>query len=303
MVEGGVGEGDRSRGRLDELDPAAEAGASAGEHVGALVEAGDDVPAGEQPLGDEARPGGDVEHRAAVVGDVRDEGTSPARILSERERRPDAVVLRAKGGEESAGVGLARGHSTTLPCFFYPGAVPLLADLERIATIAAAGVNASAVLAAEPTPGVRAYLCAFEDEDGARSWLVVDDDGEPISARRDVRDVIAITALCEIAEESAVGGDLDELLSQLVALRLTENPDGIDEAEDAVRALQHTIGSPPQLATPARLDAIGAATRRLEQALDPVAPSPFTAALKSAQGTIDELQKEIESTYRVQLTA
>ena len=80
------------------------------------------------------------------------------------------------------------------------------------------------------------------------------------------------------------GGDLDELLSQLVALRLTENPEGIDEAEDAVRALQQTIGTPPHLATPARLDEIGAATRRLEQALDPAAPSPFTAALKGAQG-------------------
>ena len=104
-----------------------------------------------------------------------------------------------------------------------------------------------------------------------------------------IKDVVSIAALCEIAEESAVGGDLDELLSQLVALRLTETPEGIDEAEEAVRALQRTIGAPPQLASPARLDEIGAATRRLEQALDPAAPSPFTAALKGAQGTIDEL--------------
>ena len=70
-----------------------------------------------------------------------------------------------------------------------------------------------------------------------------------------------------------------------------------------MRALQRTIGTPPQLASPARLDEIGAATRRLEQALDPAAPSPFTAALKSAQGTIDELLKEIEQTYRVPLTS
>ena len=70
-----------------------------------------------------------------------------------------------------------------------------------------------------------------------------------------------------------------------------------------MRTLQQTIGTPPQLASPARLDEIGAATRRLEQALDPAAPSPFTAALKGAQGTIDELQKEIETTYRVPLTS
>ena len=141
----------------------------------------------------------------------------------------------------------------------------------------------SAVLPAEATPGRRGYLCAFETEAAERSWLVVDDEGEAVVDLRDIRDVIAITALCEIAEESAVGGDLDELLSQLVALRLTENPEGIDEAEDAVRNLQQTIGTPPQLASPARLDEIGAATRRLEQALDPAAPSPFTAALKGAQ--------------------
>ena len=152
-------------------------------------------------------------------------------------------------------------------------------------------------------PGLRAYLCAFEAEDGARSWIVLDDVGAPITVRRDVRDVVAIAALCEIAEESAAGGDLDELLSQLVALRLTENPEGIDEAEDAVRALQHTIGAPPQLATPARLDEIGAATRRLEQALDPAAASPFTAALKGAQGTLDELLREVEQGYRVPLAS
>jgi len=68
-----------------------------------------------------------------------------------------------------------------------------------------------------------------------------------------------------------------------------------------VRSLQRTIGTPPQLASPMRLDEIGAATRRLEQALDPAAPSPFTAALKGAQGTIDELLQEIEQTYRVPL--
>ncbi len=183
----------------------------------------------------------------------------------------------------------------------------LLADLERIATSATThapeGGAVSAILAAESDPGLRLYICAFETPDGARSWLVLDDDGAAVTAQRDVKDAVAIAALCEIAEESAAGGDLDELLSQLVALRLTESPEGIDEAEEAVRALQRTVGTPPHLASPGRLDEIGAATRRLEQALDPAAPSPFTAALKSIQGTIDELLKEVESTYRVPLSS
>lgn len=181
----------------------------------------------------------------------------------------------------------------------------LLRDLERIAGAAAplgpAGHTVSAVLAAEPHPGSRYYLCAYEAEDAARAWLVVDDAGDPVTDRRGVRDVVAIAALCEIAAESAAGGDLDELLAQLVALRLTEAPDGIDEAEDAVRALQAVIGTPPHLATPGRLDEIGHATRRLEQALDPTAPSPFTSAMRGAQGTIDELLAEVEAAYQADL--
>lgn len=185
----------------------------------------------------------------------------------------------------------------------YPASVTLLADLERIAALAAAvapaGAGVGAVLAAEPAPGRRAYLCAFEAEDGSRSWVVLDDEGAAVSVRREIRDTVAMAALCEIAEESAGGGDLDELLSRLVALRLTESPSGIDEAVDAVRALQRTIGTPPRRASPARLDEIGAATRRLEQALDPMAPSPLTAALKGAQGTIEELVQEVEQAYVV----
>ena len=134
----------------------------------------------------------------------------------------------------------------------------LIDDLERIATAAARhraeGSTVSAVLAAEPAPGLRRYLCAFEDVEGGRTWIVLDDDGAPVTDRRDVRDAIAISALCEIAEESAGGGDLDELLSQLVALRLTEAPDGIDEAEDAVRELQlvDRLAAGARLALPPR---------------------------------------------------
>jgi hypothetical protein len=183
--------------------------------------------------------------------------------------------------------------------------VTLLDDLERIAaaalTRAPERAIVSAVLAAEPASGIRRYVCAYEIQADTRAWIVLDDEGLPVTARRDVRDAVAIAALCELAEESAAGGDLDELLAQIVALRLTEAPAGVDEAEEAVRCLQHTIGSPPHLASPARLDAIGLATRRLERALDPVAPSPFTAAMQSAQGVVEALMHDVESTYRGEL--
>ena len=70
-----------------------------------------------------------------------------------------------------------------------------------------------------------------------------------------------------------------------------------------VEALRDVVGAPPQLATAERLDAIGAATRRLEQELDPAGPSPFAAALKSAQGAVSELQREVEAGYLVDLEA
>jgi hypothetical protein len=158
------------------------------------------------------------------------------------------------------------------------------------------------VLAAEPAQGARFYVCAFEGGDGARRWVVVDAVGRPVTDRRDARDAIAIAALCELAEEAAFPGDLDELRAQLVALRISEAPEGIEEAEAAVGDLQRTLGAPPTLATPARLDEIGAAALRLERALDPTVASPFAAAMRGAQAVVDELWREVESGYCIELS-
>jgi hypothetical protein len=80
-------------------------------------------------------------------------------------------------------------------------------DVSRIAVAAAAYAAAreevAAVLAVEPALGERLYLCAFTAEDGAQSWLALDDDGSPVSSRKRVRDAASIAAMCEIAEESA----------------------------------------------------------------------------------------------------
>jgi hypothetical protein len=122
-----------------------------------------------------------------------------------------------------------------------------------------------------------------------------------VTARPELRAAVSIAALCEIAEESAGGGDLDALLASLGELREREAPEGIEDAEEAVRALRDVIADPPQLATPARLDEIGAAARRLEHELDPSGPSPFAAALKSAQGAVSELQREVEAGYLAEL--
>jgi hypothetical protein len=179
------------------------------------------------------------------------------------------------------------------------------AELERVAGLAAAhagqGDAVSGVIATEPAPGERVYLCAFDDADGYRSWLAVRADGAPVTSRVELREAVSIAALCEVATDAAGGGDLDALLARLRELRETEARAGIERAEEAALALREVLAEPPQLATPARLDEIGAATRRLEQELDPTAASPFAAAMQASQGAVAELQREIEAGYRLPL--
>jgi hypothetical protein len=172
---------------------------------------------------------------------------------------------------------------------------------EQARTLAGADESLAAVLPAEAQPGQRIYLVAFHGETAGRTWLALDGAGRSVTDRRSLRDAVTIAGLCEVAAESAGGGDVDGLLAQLRELRETESPVGIDEAEEAALALQRTIGEPPQLATPARLDEIGAAARRLEQALDPTAGSPFADAMRAASAAVEELTAEVEATYRVEL--
>ena len=180
----------------------------------------------------------------------------------------------------------------------------LRADLDRVATAAAGfarpGEELTGVVPTEAVPGERTYLCAFTTGE-ERTWLVLDDRGEPVTSREVIRRTASIAALCELAEESAGGGELDELRDRLVAIRLTESPDGIEEAEEAALALQHTIGAPPRLAEPDYHDRGGGAARRLEDALGGTGASPFAEAMKAGSGTIEELAQDVLSNYRARL--
>jgi hypothetical protein len=170
------------------------------------------------------------------------------------------------------------------------------------ATLSAEGEQVLAVLPTEARTGLRVYLCAYGTDGGPETWLALDAEGRPVAERDVVRDAVSIAAMCELAEETAAGGDLDELRSRLVALRVTENPPGIDEAEAAVEELQRVLGTPPQLATTARLDEIGRATRELELALGgELQGSPFVQAMKAAPDVVEQLTAEVESSYRAAL--
>jgi hypothetical protein len=175
----------------------------------------------------------------------------------------------------------------------------LVEDLEQVASRS----GADAVLAAEAQPGERVYVCSFEEADGGHTWLAFDAAGGPVADRQRLRDAVSIAALCELAEEAAGGGDLDELRSQLAAVRVTENPPGIEEAEEAALELQRVLGAAPTLATPTRLDEIGAATRKLEVALGGATQgSPFAAAMKGASTVVESLVGDVERSYRIPLS-
>lgn len=151
--------------------------------------------------------------------------------------------------------------------------------------------------------GTRIYLCAYARGDGSeRAWLALDEEAHPVADRAVVRDAVSLAALCELAEESAGGGDLGELRARLVELRLTENPEGIEDAELAAAELQQTIAAPPRVASLAYLDAIGVAAARLEQTLGQTGSSPFAEAMKSGVAAADELATAVLGTYKSPLT-
>jgi len=181
--------------------------------------------------------------------------------------------------------------------------VELYADLERIAAsaqrLAGPDEAVAGVIPTEPVGGCRVYLCAFSGPE--RTWVALDDEARVIVDRTLVRSAVSVAALCELAEESAGGGKLEELRAQLLSLRLTEHPDGIEEAEAAALDLERTIGAVPRVATPGYLDAVGTATRRLEQALGEGPGSSFVEAMKRAPAVVEELEHQVEAGYKGEL--
>ena len=145
----------------------------------------------------------------------------------------------------------------------------LTEELERIArdarSYAGDGEELAAVIPAEPADGLRVFLCAFSVGDDERSWIALRPDGKAVLDRSVLRDAVSIAALCELAEEYA---------------------DGVE-----------AIVEPPRIASPAYLDAIGAAARRLEEGPG----SRFTEGMKQGSVAVEGLAAEVEANYKVEL--
>jgi hypothetical protein len=166
---------------------------------------------------------------------------------------------------------------------------------------AADGEEVVGVVPAEPA-GVRIYLCAFQ-RDGDSTWLALDRQGRPVAARGLIRDAVSIAAMCELAEESAGGGDIGDLRARLLELRLEEAPEGIEEAELAAAQLQETLLAPPRVASTDYLDTVGRAAAELERALGATGGSPFAEAMKSGLAAAEELAGQVERSYKLPLAS
>lgn len=159
------------------------------------------------------------------------------------------------------------------------------------------GEELVAVIPAEPGRGDRVYLCAYVSGE-KETWLALNPAGRPVADRVLVRDAVAIAAMCELAEESAGGGDVGELRARLVELRLSENPEGIEEAETAAAELQEALQPAPRVASVEYLDVLGRAAGRLEQALGETGSSPFAEAMKTGVAAAEELAGDVERRYK-----
>ena len=159
------------------------------------------------------------------------------------------------------------------------------------------GEELTGVVPTEPGVGQRVYLCAYRRGE-ERSWLALDVAGRAIGDRALVREAISIAAMCELAEESAAGGDVAELRARLADLRATEEVEGIEEAELAVAELEASLLPAPRVASAAYLDAIGAAALKLEQALGHSGTSPFAEAMKAGIGAAEELVDDVVRRYK-----
>ena len=124
-----------------------------------------------------------------------------------------------------------------------------------------------------------------------RRWLVLDDTGAVVTARRTGAHTASIVAMCELAEDLAGGGDLEQLRAELAAGRMVEQPPGIEEAEDA--ALASNACSALHRALPHRTSLTASAPRRLRRASLGEASSPLSSAIRGAAGAVvDEFVRE-----------
>jgi hypothetical protein len=134
------------------------------------------------------------------------------------------------------------------------------------------GERVAAVMAAEPGRASRVYLVAFQRGE-RHSYIALDGALAPIDDRRLVRDAIVMLGLAERAEEASIAIHAERLdgpfaEAEQVLRRAGREPQAAAAGEvRAGLAALASAASGPRVATPAYLDALGAASGRLAVAL------------------------------------
>jgi hypothetical protein len=120
--------------------------------------------------------------------------------------------------------------------------VSLEDDLGRAAEAARAFAEQDerleAILAAEPGPGRRVYLCAYSRGAG-RTWLVLDERAGAVTDRALVREAVSLAALCEIAGEAV--DDVPPRLASPAYLDAVGSADALAVAYSAVESLTQEV--------------------------------------------------------------
>jgi hypothetical protein len=118
-------------------------------------------------------------------------------------------------------------------------------DLNRIAASAEAhrapGQEVVAVMTVESAVGDRLYLAAFADGADAREWLVLDENGRPVTDRDRVREAASIAALVEVAEEAVDRVAEEPRVASLAYLDSIGADSGIAAALPAVEELTSEV--------------------------------------------------------------
>ena len=118
-------------------------------------------------------------------------------------------------------------------------------ELRRIAEVAVTycrdGEELVGIIPAEPSVGVRLYVCAYRDGEEA-SWLVLRADGSPVDERSLVRDAVSIAALYELAEEAAGSADEEARVPSPALLdALSSSPNAVEAIKSATATVDELL--------------------------------------------------------------
>ena len=134
-----------------------------------------------------------------------------------------------------------------------------------------------------------------------KSWLALDADRAPVRDRRVLRDAVSIAAMGEVAEETAGRRASAQAARPARGAPQDREPRGHRRVGGGDRRAERPLDDEVRVASPAYLDEVGVAARRIELALGESGASPLSEAMKQAGLTIDGLAADIEAHYKLPL--